>query len=124
MGVADPRAEGGGGSYVLPVGRLEACLLLPLFVSLLHLALAHPAWGQKDGVITAHYGSCKQTEVEKKKSMGGGGGLEIKRKDMREITHVARSIDSPLVEHLQGAAFCFITHFDILYNDLLSSMCC
>lgn len=60
--VADPRAEGRGGSNVLPVGRLEACLLLflLLLVPLLRLALAHPDWGQKDGVIPAHYGSYKQ----------------------------------------------------------------
>lgn len=62
MTVADPGAEGGGTGDVLPVGCLEAGLLLllplPLLVPLLHLALAHPAWGQSDGVITAHYGSC------------------------------------------------------------------
>lgn len=45
MTVADPRAEGGGRGDVLPAGRLEARLLLPLLVPLLHLALAHPAWG-------------------------------------------------------------------------------
>lgn len=37
---------------MLPAGRLEAGLLVPL----LHLALAHPAWGQKDGIVTAHNG--------------------------------------------------------------------
>lgn len=62
VAVADPRAEGRGGGDVLSVGRLEARLLLPLLVPLLHLALAHPAWGQKDGVITAHYGSYTERE--------------------------------------------------------------
>ena len=114
MAVADPRAEGGGGGHVLPVGRLEACLLLPLplLVPLLHLALAHPAWGQKDGVITAHYGSYRQTERRRR------GGRGMKRRDTRDhLTSDQRtSTDSPLVEHLLRAAFCFITHFDNLYN--------
>lgn len=43
--VTDSWAEGGGRGDMLPVGRLEAGLLLPLLVPLLHLALAHPAWG-------------------------------------------------------------------------------
>ena len=68
MAVADPRAEGGGAGDVLPAGRLEACLL----------ALAHPAWGQKDGVITAHYDSYRQTEREG----GSRGGM---KKDMRDM---------------------------------------
>lgn len=55
MAVADPRAEGGGRADVLPAGGLEARLLL--LVPLLHLPLAHPAWGQKDGVIAVRYGS-------------------------------------------------------------------
>lgn len=78
MAVADPRAEGGGAGDVLPAGRLEACLLLPLLVPFLHLALAHPAWGQKDGVITAHYDSYRQTEREG----GSRGGM---KKDMRDM---------------------------------------
>lgn len=65
VAVADSWAEGRGAGKLLPVGCLEAyflllfLLLLPLLVPLLHLALAHPARGlcQKDGVITAHYGS-------------------------------------------------------------------
>lgn len=60
--VADSWAEGGGRVDVLPVGRLEAGLLLPLLVPLLHLALAHPAWGQRDDIITTHYGSCGKTK--------------------------------------------------------------
>lgn len=56
---------------MFPVGRLEACLLLPLLVSLLHLALAHPAWGQKDGVITAHYSSYRQRETEREPGYKG-----------------------------------------------------
>lgn len=61
MAVADPRAEVGGHGDMFPVGCLEAGLLLLLFllVSLLHLALAHLAWGQKDGVITGRYCSYK-----------------------------------------------------------------
>lgn len=74
MAVADPRAEVGGRGDVFPVGCLEAGLLLLLFVlllvSLLHLALAHPAWGQKDGVITRRYCSYKQGGGER---VGCGG---------------------------------------------------
>lgn len=57
VGVADPWAEVRGRGYVLPVGRLKARLLLflLLLVPLLRLALAHPAWGQKDGVIGGRY---------------------------------------------------------------------
>lgn len=62
VAVADPGAQGRGGGHVLPAGSLEACLLLPLLVPLLDLALAHPAGGQKDGLITARYGSCRRTE--------------------------------------------------------------
>lgn len=65
VAVADPWAEGGGAGDELPVGRLEACLFLPLLVPLLHLALAHPAWGQKDGVITTRYGSYRQRRRER-----------------------------------------------------------
>lgn len=69
MAVADPRAEGGGAGDVLPVGCLEACLFLflflPLLVPLLRLPLAHPAWGQKDGVITTRYGSYRQRRRER-----------------------------------------------------------
>lgn len=69
VAVADPGAEVGGRGDVFPVGRLEAGLLLLIFllllVSLLHLALAHPAWGQKDGVITRRYCSYRR---------GGEGG--------------------------------------------------
>lgn len=61
--VADSWAEGGGRGDVLPVGCLEAGLLLPLLVPLLHLALAHPAWGQRDDVITTHYScGCRRTK--------------------------------------------------------------
>lgn len=60
--VADSWAEGGGRGDVLPVGCLEAGLLLPLLVPLLDLALAHPAWGQRNDVITIHYGSCRKTK--------------------------------------------------------------
>lgn len=62
VAVADSWAEGGGRGDVLLVGRLEAGLLLPLLVPLLHLALAHPAGGQGDDVITTHYGSCGKTK--------------------------------------------------------------
>lgn len=65
MAVADPWAEGRRTGYELPVGCLEARLPLPLLVPLLHLALAHPAWGQKNGVITAHYGSYTQRDRER-----------------------------------------------------------
>lgn len=58
MAVADPWAEGGGRADVLPAGGLEARLLL--LVPLLHLALAHPTWGQKDGVIAVRYGSWRE----------------------------------------------------------------
>lgn len=61
MAVADSWTEGGGRGDVLPVGCLEAGLLLPLLVPLLHLTLAHPAGGQRDDVITTHYGSCGKT---------------------------------------------------------------
>lgn len=47
---------------MLPVGCLEAGFLVLLLVPLLHLALAHPARGQKDGVITAHNSSYRPTE--------------------------------------------------------------
>lgn len=66
--VADSCAEAGGRGDVLSVGCLEASLLLPLLlplpllVPLLHLALAHPAWGQGNDVITTHYGSCGKTK--------------------------------------------------------------
>lgn len=67
MTVADSWAEGRGRGDVLPVGCLEACLLLllPLLVALLHLALAHPAWGQRDDIITTHYGSCGKTKAKR-----------------------------------------------------------
>lgn len=57
---------------MFPVGRLEACLLLPLLVPLLHLTLAHPAWGQKEGVITTRYGSCRQRGRESGPGEAGG----------------------------------------------------
>lgn len=53
---------------MFPVGRLEAGLLFSLLVPLLHLALAHPAWGQKDGVITAHNGCYGPTEGARRTS--------------------------------------------------------
>lgn len=65
--VADSWAEGGGRGDVLPVGCLEACLLLPLLVPLLHLALAHPAGGQRDDVITRCYSSCRRTKDMRKR---------------------------------------------------------
>lgn len=55
VAVADPRAEAGGAGHLLPAGRLEARLLLLLLV--LHLALAHPARCQEEGVISTHHGS-------------------------------------------------------------------
>lgn len=88
VAVADPRAEGGGAGNVLPVGRLEAHLLLPLplLVPLLHLALAHPAWGQKDGVITAHYGRYIKE--------GGRRGERWKRKTQKEkVWHIGVFIE-------------------------------
>lgn len=54
VAVADPGADGGGAGRVLPAGRLEPHLLLSVLVVLFDLALAHPAWGQRDEVITAH----------------------------------------------------------------------
>lgn len=65
--VADSWTEGGGRGDVLPVGCLEACLLLPLLVPLLHLALAHPAGGQRDDVITRRYSSCGKTKDMRKR---------------------------------------------------------
>lgn len=111
---------------MLPVRCLEARLFLPLplLVPLLHLALAHPAWGQKDGVIPAHYGSYRQ-EGEggalKTESRGqtqrGRGERENTGETIRHLISDQRTFtDSPPVEQMIDAALCFITRFDSLHN--------
>lgn len=105
VAVADPRAEAGRAGHKLPAGRLKARLLLLLFVPLLHLALAHPARCQKDGVIRATYCSCRER----------GAATAGKIRHVAFLYHIR--------EHLQIVSpgdsvrrARFLAHFDIVCN--------